>query len=54
MSLILKKILSDNELLSLNGFLIPQQHVHLNNVKAGWQALGRLREAWNECLEGTW
>lgn len=33
MSLILKKILSDNELVALNGFLIPQQSLHLNNVK---------------------
>lgn len=46
MSLILKKkLLSDNELLSLNGFLIPQQNLHLNNVKAGMQAAGLSGEA---------
>ena len=41
MSLILKKKkkLSDNELFALNGFLIPQQNLHLNNSKAVIQAV---------------
>lgn len=41
MSLIFKKkILCDNELFALNGFLIPQQNLHLNNVKVVIQAVG--------------
>ena len=40
MSLILKKKkLSDNELFALNGFLISQQNLHLNNSKAVIQAV---------------
>lgn len=39
MSLILKKkILCDNELFALNGFLIPQQNLHLNNGEVQIQA----------------
>lgn len=46
MSLILKKRkkLCDNELFALNGFLILQQNLHLNNVNVVIQAVGWFRE----------
>ena len=34
-------MLSDNELFALNGFLIPQQNLHLNNSKVVIQAFAR-------------
>lgn len=41
LSLIFKKILCDNELFALTGFLIPQPNLHLTNVKVVMQAVGR-------------